>query len=179
MGAYAILYPRAKVLTLVPIFFFLHFVELPAFIFLGIWFLFQFLSATGGEASGIAWWAHIGGFIFGIGLLKLIDLLPRLAAEGKFRDLTHKHSSPRLQVIRPANIGDDPHSYAVIDISPREALTGTHKLVNITEGLKKRTFMLNVPAGVSEGSKLRLRGMGNQTTTGDRGDLFLKVRIKE
>jgi len=179
MGAYAILYPRAKVLTLVPIFFFLHFVELPAFIFLGIWFLFQFLSATGGEASGIAWWAHIGGFIFGIGLLKLIDLLPRLAAEGKFRDLTHKHSSPRLQVIRPANIGDDPHSYAVIDISPREALTGTHKLVNITEGLKKRTFMLNVPPGVSEGSKLRLRGMGNQTTTGDRGDLFLKVRIKE
>jgi membrane associated rhomboid family serine protease len=64
MGAYFILHPRAKVLTLVPIFFFFHFMELPAFLFLGIWFLFQFLSAAGSSAQigGIAWWAHIGGF---------------------------------------------------------------------------------------------------------------------
>jgi len=181
MGAYAVLYPKAKVLTLVPIFFFLHFVELPAFIFLGIWFLFQFLSATGSSAqsAGIAWWAHIGGFIFGIGLLKVIELLPQFGADRKIRDLTHKHSTPRLQVIRPAQVGSDSNSYGVIDISQREALTGAHKLVNITQGMKRRTFMLNVPAGVSEGSKLRLRGMGNQTPAGVRGDLFLKVRIKD
>ena len=181
MGAYAVLYPRAKVLTLVPIFFFLHFVELPAFIFLGIWFLFQFLSATGtsAQAAGIAWWAHIGGFIFGIGLLKLIDLLPQLGAEQRFRGLTHKHSSPRFQVIRPANLGSDPNSYAVIDVSRREAVTGAHKLVNIAQGMNKRTFMLTIPPGVSGGSKLRLKGMGNQTAQGVRGDLFLKVRISD
>ncbi len=66
MGAYFLLYPRARVLTLVPIFIFIQFVELPAFVFLGFWFLLQFLSgAAGGPAGGIAWWAHVGGFITG------------------------------------------------------------------------------------------------------------------
>ncbi|MCJ7663790.1 MAG: rhomboid family intramembrane serine protease [Desulfobacterales bacterium] len=75
MGAYLMLYPRAKILTLLPIFFFFTFVEVPAFIFLGIWFLFQFLSAgTTGQPGGIAWWAHIGGFLFGIVFLKLFSL---------------------------------------------------------------------------------------------------------
>ncbi len=79
MGAYTILFPRARVLTLVPIFFFIQFVELPAFIFLGIWFLIQFFSGTlalasGGAYSGVAWWAHIGGFVVGV---ILIILLPR------------------------------------------------------------------------------------------------------
>lgn len=181
MGAYAILYPRAKVLTLIPIFFFLHFVELPAFLFLGIWFLFQFLSATGSsaQAAGIAWWAHIGGFIFGIALLKLIDLLPQLGADEKFRGLTHKRSTPRLQVIRPANVGSGANSFAVIYITRREALTGAHKLVNIARGMRKKTFMLNVPPGVSEGSKLRLKGMGDEAPDGSRGDLLLKVRITD
>jgi len=60
MGAYFILYPRAKVLTLIPIFFFIQFVELPAYVFLGIWVLFQFLNAAGAsaQAGGIAWWAN-------------------------------------------------------------------------------------------------------------------------
>ncbi|MBW1965050.1 MAG: rhomboid family intramembrane serine protease, partial [Deltaproteobacteria bacterium] len=59
MGAYFILYPRAKVLTLVPIFFFIHFMEIPAFLFLGFWIFFQFLSAAlSSQAGGIAWWAH-------------------------------------------------------------------------------------------------------------------------
>jgi membrane associated rhomboid family serine protease len=79
MGAYFILYPRAKVLTLVPIFFFLHFIKIPAFVFLGFWIFFQFLSAAfSAQTGGIAWWAHIGGFIFGIIFLKLFQLLPRI-----------------------------------------------------------------------------------------------------
>ncbi len=75
MGAYFVLYPRAKVLTLVPIFFFFTMVELPAYVFLGIWFLLQFLSgaftllASRDEVVGIAWWAHVGGFLGGIALL--------------------------------------------------------------------------------------------------------------
>ena len=84
LGAYFLLFPRARILTLVPLFFFFPLVEIPAFFFLGIWFLMQFLSgaATIGHVSalagGVAWWAHIGGFLAGMLLLKL--LLPRNAA---------------------------------------------------------------------------------------------------
>lgn len=69
MGAYLLLYPRAMVLTLIPITFFLPIVTIPAPIFLGIWFLMQFFQGTfalaSTQAEGVAWWAHIGGFAFG------------------------------------------------------------------------------------------------------------------
>ncbi|MDI6803688.1 MAG: rhomboid family intramembrane serine protease [Bacteroidota bacterium] len=76
LGAYILMFPRAKILTLIPIFFFIQFVELPAFLFLGIWFLMQLLSGTlslgvGSDAGGVAWWAHIGGFVAGAVLLLL------------------------------------------------------------------------------------------------------------
>jgi membrane associated rhomboid family serine protease len=59
------------VVTLVPIFFFIHLVEVPAVLFLGFWFLTQLFSGTlslaaaGAQAGGVAWWAHIGGFVVG------------------------------------------------------------------------------------------------------------------
>jgi membrane associated rhomboid family serine protease len=66
MGAYILLYPRARVLTLV----FIFFIPIPAFIILGYWFLLQFLAGVGsvGAAAtgGVAWWAHIGGFLLGM-----------------------------------------------------------------------------------------------------------------
>ena len=68
LGAYAQAFPRARVLTLVPIFFFFQVVAIPALVLLGLWFLMQFLSAslsTGGASGGVAWWAHIAGFVFG------------------------------------------------------------------------------------------------------------------
>jgi membrane associated rhomboid family serine protease len=70
LGAYLILYPRAHVATLVPIIFIFTLVELPAIIFLGFWFISQlfsgWLALQGADMSGVAWWAHIGGFIFGM-----------------------------------------------------------------------------------------------------------------
>ncbi len=74
LGAYILMFPRARILTLIPIFFFIQFVELPAYLFLGIWFLMQLISGTlslgiGGDAGGVAWWAHIGGFVAGAVLL--------------------------------------------------------------------------------------------------------------
>jgi len=78
LGAYFILYPKSRVITLVPIFFFLQIVELPAFIFLGIWFVMQFFNGVltlglgTGQTGGIAWWAHIGGFLSGIFLILLL-----------------------------------------------------------------------------------------------------------
>jgi membrane associated rhomboid family serine protease len=74
MGAYFVLYPRSRIVTLLPLFFFFQIVEVPAIFFLGFWFLMQLLSgvgsmatATGGEPSGgIAFWAHAAGFVAGI-----------------------------------------------------------------------------------------------------------------
>ena len=69
LGAYILLYPRAKVITLVPIFFFIRIIRLPAFLFLGLWFLMQLISSGG----GVAWYAHIGGFIAGFVLIFLFS----------------------------------------------------------------------------------------------------------
>jgi len=84
MGAYLILFPSARVTTLLPLFFFFTFIRLPAWLVLGYWFILQFLggaatsiaysSQTGG---GIAFWAHVGGFIAGIALIKLFPRRPR------------------------------------------------------------------------------------------------------
>jgi rhomboid family protein len=83
MGAYFLLYPRARVLTLVP-FFFVFFLWLPAWIVLGYWFVAQFLSgaatsiaAHSGNSSGIAFWAHVGGFLAGMLLIKLFPARAR------------------------------------------------------------------------------------------------------
>ena len=71
LGAYAVTYPRARVITLVPFFPFFQVVPLPALLVLGLWFVIQFfagaLSVGYGLAAGggVAWWAHLGGFLFG------------------------------------------------------------------------------------------------------------------
>ena len=65
MGAYFFLYPKAKIQTLV-FFIFITIVRLPAWIFLGIWFLMQLFEGTFGAAQGVAVWAHVGGFLFGV-----------------------------------------------------------------------------------------------------------------
>jgi rhomboid family protein len=73
LGAYAVLYPRARVVTAVILIFFITLIELPALAVLGIWFLLQVLDASfqplGG--GGVAYFAHIGGFVFGLALIKL------------------------------------------------------------------------------------------------------------
>lgn len=66
LGAYLILYPGAQVLTLVFLFIFIRIMYLPAVILLGLWFVIQVLSAGGGDGAGVAWFAHIGGFVGGV-----------------------------------------------------------------------------------------------------------------
>jgi membrane associated rhomboid family serine protease len=72
MGAYIVLYPRARILTLV----FIFLLPIPAFIILGCWFLLQFFSGIGSlgaaASGGVAWWAHIGGFLLGMLLTLLV-----------------------------------------------------------------------------------------------------------
>jgi membrane associated rhomboid family serine protease len=79
LGGYMLLYPRAQVLTIIFLFFFFTFVEIPAMIMLGIWLFLQFLPAIGqlatpelaGEGGGVAYFAHIGGFVCGLALIHL------------------------------------------------------------------------------------------------------------
>ncbi len=80
MGAYFRLFPQAKVVVLIPIFFIPWIVELPAMVFLGIWFLLQVVSGLSAvvpapEGQGIAWWAHAGGFAVGYFLVRLLGPL--------------------------------------------------------------------------------------------------------
>ncbi len=73
MGAYLLFFPRARVHTFIPIFIFPWFIQVPAVIFLGLWFVTQLFSGvltlapqTASAEGGVAWWAHIGGFAFGL-----------------------------------------------------------------------------------------------------------------
>jgi membrane associated rhomboid family serine protease len=80
LGAYAVTYPGATVSVILPIFFLFTVVDVPALIMIGLWFITQFFSgvASLGEASaeagGVAWWAHVGGFVFG---MLLMIVLPK------------------------------------------------------------------------------------------------------
>ena len=71
LGAYLLLYPRARVLVAIPLGFFFPRMYLPAVIVLGFWFLLQLLNSTasGGGGGGVAWFAHIGGFLAGMVLI--------------------------------------------------------------------------------------------------------------
>ena len=71
LGAYIVLYPRSRVLTLV-MYYFITIVPIPAVFFLGFWFLLQFLYVMLGSAAGVAYWAHIGGFVAGLALALLV-----------------------------------------------------------------------------------------------------------
>jgi membrane associated rhomboid family serine protease len=79
MGAYLILFPYARIITLIPILFFPFIVEVPAVIFLGFWYITQIVSGlsvhSGVAYEQVAWWAHVGGFTAGILLLAVF--LPR------------------------------------------------------------------------------------------------------
>jgi membrane associated rhomboid family serine protease len=91
LGAYMTFYPRSKILTLVPIFFFIQFIHIPAAVFIFVWFLIQFLSGLGTltapkETGGVAFWAHIGGFVAGLMLARFFDSKPytREAPTGRY-----------------------------------------------------------------------------------------------
>jgi len=85
LGAYFVLFPSARVLTVVPLIFLPWLIEIPAFIYLGVWILSQLSSGllslgAAGDFGGIAWWAHIGGFVFGALAVRLVAPRRRPAA---------------------------------------------------------------------------------------------------
>ncbi len=91
MGAYLLLYPRAMVVSLVPILFILQILVIPAPVFLGLWFVIQLVQGTYSLGSmsvaGVAWWAHIGGFAAGFIVAKILQLT--------------QNTRPQVTVVRP------------------------------------------------------------------------------
>jgi membrane associated rhomboid family serine protease len=83
LGAYVVLFPTSRILTLVPLFIIWFTARIPALLFIGLWFLIQFISGVGSlgikNAGGVAWWAHVGGFILGLALARTFA-----GAEGGF-----------------------------------------------------------------------------------------------
>jgi len=74
LGAYLVLFPRARILSLVPFGIFSRLVAVPAIFFLPFWFILQLFSGLGslrGEGAGVAFWAHVGGFVAGVVLVRL------------------------------------------------------------------------------------------------------------
>jgi len=77
LGAYFVLFPRARVLTVLPLFVFIELIEVPAVLYLLVWFAIQLYwglheSGSSSLVGGVAWWAHVGGFMFGIALGPLL-----------------------------------------------------------------------------------------------------------
>jgi membrane associated rhomboid family serine protease len=87
LGAYLVYFTFARILTLVPLFIIWFTVRVPAMIFIGLWFLIQFFSGVSSmqmprsaNMGGVAWWAHVGGFLLGVVLAKILDVaVPRRA----------------------------------------------------------------------------------------------------
>jgi len=175
MGAYFLLYPRARVLTLVPILFIPLFFHIPAAFYLGLWFFLQFWNAAGsGAAGGIAWWAHIGGFLAGMGLIHGFQRLPATGISDPPRRTTE-----RLQFISPAAETDDPHLRGTVAVSAQEARHGARKLVGLRQGFYEKILRVQIPPGVRDGMVLRLEGLGRRPRQGPAGDLLLTVVVSE
>jgi len=91
MGAYFLFFPRSRVVTFIPFFFFGGFAEIPAIFYLGIWFVTQVFSGVASLGmsagmGGVAWWAHIGGFLFGLLMAK-----PFIIGRRERRDYTDEY----------------------------------------------------------------------------------------
>jgi membrane associated rhomboid family serine protease len=90
MGAYLVLYPRVRVQTLFIFIFFIRIIAIPAWVVLLEWFVMQLLSssASAGSTGGVAFWAHIGGFVAGVAAVKLFEDRELVAARAKLRVVT-------------------------------------------------------------------------------------------
>lgn len=178
MGAYFVLFPGAKILTVIPIIIIPWFIEIPAFIFLGIWFLIQLYNAAGASAGGIAWWAHVSGFAAGALMLGLFTKLPSVGLSKRIKDAFPKKKTPGVIHIETSEEKDSLNLLGEIEISSFEALAGCTKRVNLPWGFYSRLYKVNVPSGISDGKKLRLKGLGLAGSNGEKGDLLILIKIR-
>jgi membrane associated rhomboid family serine protease len=178
MGAYFVLYPGAKILTIIPIIIIPWFIEIPAFIFLGIWFFIQLINAAGTSVSGIAWWAHVSGFVAGALLLGVFGKLPSVGLSERIKQSFPKKKTPDILTIKTLKIPDSLDLMGKIEISSFEALAGCTKRINLPWGFYNRLYKVIIPSGIVEFQKIRLKGLGMSDGNGNMGDLYLEVRVR-
>jgi membrane associated rhomboid family serine protease len=81
LGAYLVLFPASRIVTLIPLGRFSHLTTAPAFVFLGLWFILQLFEGVtsfgGADVAGVAFWAHVGGFVAGLVMVKLLSTVAR------------------------------------------------------------------------------------------------------
>ena len=111
-------------------------------------------------------------------MVHLNKKLPKTGASQKIHQFTIKKKTPKLQRIITTSRSESADLYGDIEISSLEALTGSKKLVSIPWGFYQPLYRVNVPAGVKQGTQLRLSGMGKSMSDGMKGDMYLKVKIK-
>ncbi len=179
MGAYFILFPGARILTIIPIIIIPWFIEIPAFVFLGFWFLIQLINATGTKVSGIAWWAHISGFAAGAFLIGFFAKLPDSRFSERMKSSLTRKKTPDITIIKTISVPDSIDLMGKIEISGFEALAGCIKKINIPWGFYNRLYKVNIPSGIRDGQKIRLAGMGISSSSGEKGDLYIQVNIKK
>jgi membrane associated rhomboid family serine protease len=84
LGAYIVFFPGARILTLVPLLIIFFTVQIPAVVFIGLWFVMNFLSGVSSlgalSTGGVAWWAHVGGFLLGVLIAGFAKLVGRASA---------------------------------------------------------------------------------------------------
>ncbi len=179
MGAYFILYPRAKILTLFPIIFIPF--QAPAYLFFGIWFAYQFINAASTQSGvdSIAWWAHIGGFLAGVLILKFFKGVSFTDFVKEIKTKPLKSESSGINLIKTFGTTEDPNLYGILNITSFEAFVGAQKTVNVPWGFYNRVYKVIIPNGVSNGQILRLKGLGKAQNNGMRGDLMLKIRTAQ
>ncbi|MAF49125.1 MAG: hypothetical protein CMM10_12750 [Rhodospirillaceae bacterium] len=105
LGGFALLYPRASVTLLTPIFFFPIFFRLIAAVYMALWFAFQIVPGVATlfapeNTGGVAWWAHIGGFITGFALIRFIGVSRNPREIGPVRERLQEIGAPRERVLR-------------------------------------------------------------------------------
>jgi len=131
-------------------------------------------------ATGIAWWAHIGGFVCGIISLKFLNVLPDGSIAGGLKQASLKRkTSPRFQALKTPSGRPEPDGYQEIYVTPHEAAAGAKKMINIPWGFYNRFYNVTIPPGTRDGMLLRLKGAGPRSPEGHPGDLFLKVRVNQ
>jgi DnaJ-class molecular chaperone len=109
--------------------------------------------------------------------VKLFSRLPESRLDEKLHETLARHTTPRLQRIRPVSESNDLDLYGTMAITAKEARNGTRKMISVPGDTARRTFMVTIPPETENGTRIRLAGLG-RTEGGRTGDVYLEIRVE-
>jgi hypothetical protein len=111
-------------------------------------------------------------------VVKLFSRFPESRIDEKLSETFARHSTPRLQRITPEADTDDLDLHGTVVVTSKEARNGTRKMISVPGDAARRTFMVTIPPGTENGTKIRLAGLGRKG--GERsGDTYLKISVED